>query len=75
MTKGNTICPRPFHGEGHKNYLRRNNCEECTAVAHCFPNILDVMVLENIYLSEDKIGQPPLWSNETQLDFCHQSPT
>jgi hypothetical protein len=19
MTKGNTICPRPFHGGGHKN--------------------------------------------------------
>jgi hypothetical protein len=29
----------------------------CTAVAHCFPNILDVMVLENRYLSSDKIGR------------------
>ena len=33
------------------------------------------MALENINLSSDKIGQPPLWSNETDSDFCHQSPT
>jgi hypothetical protein len=31
-----------------KNYLRSNNYEVCTAVAHCFPNILDAIVLENI---------------------------
>jgi hypothetical protein len=32
-------------------------------VARSIPNILDAMVLENINLSEDKIGRPPLWSN------------
>jgi hypothetical protein len=37
--------------------------------------IIGVMVLENINLSEDKIGRPPLWSNETELDLCHQSLT
>jgi hypothetical protein len=52
------------------NHLGSNNCEVCTAVALCFPNILDVMVLENINLSQDKIGRPPFWSNETDLDFC-----
>jgi hypothetical protein len=31
-----------------KNHFRNNNHEVCTAVARCFPNILDViMVLEN----------------------------
>jgi hypothetical protein len=30
------------------NHLRRNNYEVYTAVVRCFPNILDVMVLENI---------------------------
>jgi hypothetical protein len=43
-----------------KYHLRRNNYEVYTAVARCFPNIFDVMVLENINLSEDKIGRPPL---------------
>jgi hypothetical protein len=45
-----------------------------------FPNILDVMVLENIDLSEDninvssdKIGRSLLWSVDTDIDFCHQS--
>jgi hypothetical protein len=38
-----------------------------------FFKYLDVMVLENINLSEDKIGRPSLWSNDTDLDFCHQS--
>jgi hypothetical protein len=33
------------------------------------------MALENVNLSEDKIGWPPLWSNKTNLDFCRQSPT
>jgi hypothetical protein len=28
--------------------VRKNNYEVCTAVAHCFPNILDVIVLEII---------------------------
>jgi hypothetical protein len=38
-----------------KNYInhhRSNNYEVCTAVALCFPNILDVMVLEK--LSSDR---------------------
>jgi hypothetical protein len=35
--------------------------------------MLDAMVLENIDLSEDKIGRPPLWSDESELDFCHLS--
>jgi hypothetical protein len=36
-------------GKNYKNHLKSNNYEVCTAVACCFPNILDVMVLENIY--------------------------
>jgi hypothetical protein len=32
-----------------------HNYEVCTAVAHCFRNILDVMVLENVNLSSGKI--------------------
>jgi hypothetical protein len=37
--------------------LSSNNYEihVCTAVARCFPNILDVMVLENVNLFSDKI--------------------
>jgi hypothetical protein len=35
-------------GKKYKNHLKTNNYEVCTAVARCFPNILDVMVLENI---------------------------
>jgi hypothetical protein len=50
--------------KNYKNHLRSNNYEVCTAVAHCCRNILDANVFENI-LSEDKIGQPALWSNET----------
>jgi hypothetical protein len=34
--------------KNYKIHLRNDNYEVCTAVAHCFPNILDVMVLENI---------------------------
>jgi hypothetical protein len=34
----------------YKNHHRRNDYEVCTAVARCFPNILDVMVLENIFV-------------------------
>jgi hypothetical protein len=48
----------------NKNHLRSNSYEVCTDVARCFPNILDVMVFENINLSEDKIGRPPFWSND-----------
>jgi hypothetical protein len=53
--------------KNNENHLRRNNYmyEVGTAVARCFPNILDILVLENINLSEDEIGRPPLWSNET----------
>jgi hypothetical protein len=40
--------------KNYKNNLRSNNCEICTAVALCFPNILDVMVLENMNLSSDR---------------------
>jgi hypothetical protein len=35
-------------GKNYKNHLRSNNHEVCTAVARCFPNILDVIVLANI---------------------------
>jgi hypothetical protein len=35
-------------------------------VACCFPNISDIMVLENINLSEDKIGRLPFWSKAIQ---------
>ena len=47
----------------------------CTAVARCFPNILDAMVLENLNLSSDKIGRPTFWSNEAGLDLYNQSRT
>jgi hypothetical protein len=43
------------------------------AVAHCFPNIFDAIVLENINLSEDKIGRQGLWPDETKLDFSQQT--
>jgi hypothetical protein len=48
-----------------QNRPRRNNYEVCTAVARCFPNILEDLVLENVNLSEDKIGRPPLCSIQT----------
>jgi hypothetical protein len=38
--------------KNYKNHLRINNYEVCTAVALCFPNILDSMVLKNINLSD-----------------------
>jgi hypothetical protein len=56
----------------YKNHLRSNNYEVCTAVAHCFLNILDAIGLENINLSEDKIELTALLSNETELYFCRQ---
>jgi hypothetical protein len=34
--------------KNYKNHVGSNNYEVCTAVAHCFPNILDGIVLENI---------------------------
>jgi hypothetical protein len=58
--------------KNYQNQLRSYNYEVCTAVALCFSNIFGVMVLENIDLSEDKIGRPPVWSNDTDVDFCHQ---
>jgi hypothetical protein len=64
---------KKFAEKNYKNHFRSNNYEVCTAVAHCYPNILDAIVLENINLSEDKIGRSALWSNEKELDFCHQS--
>jgi hypothetical protein len=44
----------------YKNHLRSNNHEICTPVAHCFPNNLDVFTLENVHLSSDGTGRPPL---------------
>jgi hypothetical protein len=41
--------------KNYLNYLRINTY----AVAHCFPNILDAIVFENMNLFEDKIGRPP----------------
>jgi hypothetical protein len=55
----------------YKNHLRSKNYVVYTAVAHSFPSILVVMLLENV--SSDKVGRLLLWSNETELDFCHQS--
>jgi hypothetical protein len=40
--------------KNYKNHLRIHNYEVCTAVELCFPNILDIMVLENIKLSSDR---------------------
>jgi hypothetical protein len=45
-----------FAEKNNKNHLRSNHYEVCTAVALCFPNILDAIVLENIK-SEDKMGR------------------
>ena len=49
--------------KNYKNHLRsNNNYEICTAAAHCFPNILGAImaiVLEHLYLSENKVGRPP----------------
>jgi hypothetical protein len=38
------ICRKNNH-----NHLRSNNYDVCTAAALCMLNLLDVMVLENIY--------------------------
>jgi hypothetical protein len=37
--------------KNYEDHLRSNNYEVCTAVACCFPNILDVIVLENMKIS------------------------
>jgi hypothetical protein len=52
--------------KNYKNHIRSNNYEVCTAVALCFPNILDVMVFENINLSSDR-NRATLWSNDTHI--------
>jgi hypothetical protein len=39
--------------KNYENHLRSNDYEVCTAVALCFPDMLDVVVLENIKLSSD----------------------
>jgi hypothetical protein len=54
----------------YNNHLKSNNYEVCTAVALYFPNILDIMVLQNVNLSEDKIGWQALWPNDADVDFC-----
>ena len=59
--------------EKFNNHLRSNDYEVCTAVALCFPNILEVMVLENINLSSDRNRATVTVSNGTDVDFCHQS--
>jgi hypothetical protein len=59
--------------KSYKNNHKSNNYEVCTAVSLCFPNILDVMILENINLSSDNNRATLLWSNDTDLDFCHLS--
>ena len=64
---------KKFCTKNYKNHLRSNNYEVCTAVALCFPNILDVMVLENINLSSDRNRATVTVSNGTDVDFCHQS--
>jgi hypothetical protein len=56
--------------KNYRNHLKRNDFEVWTAVAGSFLNIL-----ENVNLSSDKIRRPPLWSEETEFDFCHQPPT
>jgi hypothetical protein len=57
----------------YKNNFKKNNYEVFTAIARCFSNILEDMVLEKINLFEDKIGRPPFCSNKADWDFCHQS--
>jgi hypothetical protein len=60
--------------KNYKKHLRSNNYEVCRAIARCFPDtgILGVMVFENINLFEDKIGRPPLWSNDSVIRRLHR---
>jgi hypothetical protein len=44
-----------------------NKYEVYAAVALCFPNILNAIVVENANLSSDKIGRRPTWSNFLSL--------
>jgi hypothetical protein len=48
------VLAKIFAEKNYKNHLRSNNYEVCIAVALCFPNILDILVLENINLSSDR---------------------
>jgi hypothetical protein len=59
-----------FKKNCRKNY-KSNNYEVCTAVALCFPNILDVMVLENIY-SDTKYE---MVGENTSLQLMHYDVT
>jgi hypothetical protein len=45
---------KTFCRKNYENHLRSNNYEVCTAVALCFPNILGVMVIQNINVSSDR---------------------
>jgi hypothetical protein len=45
---------KTFAEKNYKNNLRSNNYGVCTVVARCFPNIFDVIVLENLTFSSDK---------------------
>jgi hypothetical protein len=49
MVKIGKISPESGKLAGMHNHLRNNNYDVCTAAALCILNILDVMVLENIY--------------------------
>jgi hypothetical protein len=51
----------------YMNYFRRNNYKIRTAVVHCFPKVLDAIVLENINLPEDKIWRSALWSKQSSI--------
>jgi hypothetical protein len=58
-----------FCRKNYKNHPRSNNYEVCTAVARCFPNILDVMVLENVNLSSDRNWATVVWYNDTAVQI------
>jgi hypothetical protein len=45
---------KKFAEKNYKTHLRSDNNEICTAVALCFPNILDVMVLQCVNWSSDR---------------------
>jgi hypothetical protein len=42
------MASKNFAEKNYKNHLRRNNYEVCTAVARCSPDILGVIILENM---------------------------
>jgi hypothetical protein len=64
-----------FAEKNNKNHFRSNNYEVCTAEALCFP-IFFFLTLWSSKISiclQIEIGRLSLWSNNTDLDFCHQS--